>query len=284
MTHILTVGDNVVDRYVDLGFMYPGGNAVNVAVHARRVGAHTAYIGVLGTDAAGQAVLQALQAEGVDTRLVRVVDGPNASADVRVVNGNRVFGSSEPGVSKFTLTSTELAALGAYDIVHTGECSYLEDQLAALRAASRRLSFDFSERPWGYIEAHARHAAIAIASCPSGDRGEAEAKAKAIHGLGPEVVAVTLGAEGAVLHLGDRLFHSPAGDVAVVDTLGAGDAFIARLLYGLSTGESPPDLLTAATSYASTACASYGAFGYQTPLQLTDHQALSGTTARWETP
>jgi fructoselysine 6-kinase len=33
------LGDNVVDRYVNEGMMYPGGNAVNVAVHARRSGA-----------------------------------------------------------------------------------------------------------------------------------------------------------------------------------------------------------------------------------------------------
>ena len=39
------VGDNVVDRYPEQGVFYPGGNAVNVAVHGRRCGAATAYIG-----------------------------------------------------------------------------------------------------------------------------------------------------------------------------------------------------------------------------------------------
>lgn len=281
---LLTVGDNVVDRYVDLGFMYPGGNAVNVAVHARRVGAESAYLGVLGTDGAGRAVLQALQAEDVDTSLIRVVDGPNASADVRVVDGNRIFGAGQPGVSQFTLSSADLAALGSYDIVHTGECSHLEDQLPVLRTAARRLSFDFSERPWDYVRAYAAHVTIAIASSPGGDRGEAAAKAAALRDLGPETVAVTLGAEGALLLLGDRFFHSPAGDVRVVDTLGAGDAFIARLLHGLMTGEPAQDLLSASTAYASAACAAYGAFGYPTPFEMTDHSALSGTTARWESP
>ena len=50
---LLTVGDNVVDRYPALGMLYPGGNAVNVAVHGRRCGAGTAYIGAVGTDLAG---------------------------------------------------------------------------------------------------------------------------------------------------------------------------------------------------------------------------------------
>ena len=37
LTHLLTVGDNVVDQYPERGVLYPGGNAVNVAVHARRL-------------------------------------------------------------------------------------------------------------------------------------------------------------------------------------------------------------------------------------------------------
>jgi len=281
-TRLLAVGDNVVDRYVELGFMYPGGNAVNVAVHARRVGAQTAYLGVLGTDAAGEAVLSALHAEDVDTRLTRIADGPNASADVYVQDGNRVFGEARPGVSRFTLTPGDLLTAGGYDVVHTGECSYVEDQLPTLARAVRRLSFDFSERPWDYVSEHAPHVDIAIASSPSGDRDDALARAEELRSLGPRTVAVTLGPGGAVLLGDDGFVHSPAGEVSVVDTLGAGDAFIARLLHGLMNDEPPRQLITAATAYASAACASYGAFGYQTPLDITDQQALSGTNARWE--
>ena len=56
---IATVGDNVVDCYPDLGVMYPGGNTVNVAVHARRLGARAAYLGALGTDTAGRVLTAA---------------------------------------------------------------------------------------------------------------------------------------------------------------------------------------------------------------------------------
>ncbi|HEX6872808.1 MAG TPA: PfkB family carbohydrate kinase, partial [Micromonosporaceae bacterium] len=51
--------------------------------------------------------------------------------------------------------------------------------------------------------------------------------------LGPSLVCVTLGAKGAVVAAGDRLIHRPAPQVAVVDTVGAGDAFTAGLLSGL---------------------------------------------------
>ena len=149
---LLAVGDNVVDRYVEAGYMYPGGNAVNVAVHARRNGATSAYLGAVGTDRAGQVVLAALEEEGVDTTLTRQVDGPNAYADVRVVDGNRVFGGADVGISRFSLAQDDLTAAAAFDIVHTGECSMMEEQLQDLADAARILSFDFSERPWDYVQ------------------------------------------------------------------------------------------------------------------------------------
>ncbi|MEU7829090.1 MULTISPECIES: PfkB family carbohydrate kinase [unclassified Nonomuraea] len=289
LIRLVAVGDNVVDRYPDLGVMYPGGNAVNVAVHARRTGAESGYLGAVGTDEAGRVVRDALAAEGVDLSLLRTVDGPNAFATVRLVAGERKFTGGREGVSRFRLSPADLVRLAAADIVHTGECSFLEGQLDQLAAHARRLSFDFSERPWDYVEEHARHAGIAILSSPSGSRDEALALARRVRALGPATVAVTLGAHGAVLVSGAAGADEAAGDsaaealadsrdvvawgaaepVAVVDTLGAGDAFIARLLVGLARGEDLPALAVAATAYASHACTSYGAFGHEAPLPST---------------
>ena len=108
---ILTIGDNVVDQYPDLGIMFPGGNAVNVAVHARRCGAESAYLGVLGTDGNGDVVRRSLEAEGVGTRYLRTVPGPNAFAVVRVVDGDRFFESGEVGVSRIDLREEDLRAV-----------------------------------------------------------------------------------------------------------------------------------------------------------------------------
>ncbi len=264
---LLTVGDNVVDRYLELGVLYPGGNAVNVAVHGRRCGLGTAYIGAVGTDVAGRAVLDALVAEGVDTSLLRVVEGPNAYADVRIVDGNRVFEHGDPGVSSFRLTPADFAAVAAATVVHTGECSMVEDQLVDLSSAARRLSFDFSERPDDYIAEYAPLVDIAVRSMPLATVDDAVGEARRIQALGPGLVAVTMGAGGAVALNGQQAVHAPAPATAVVDTLGAGDAFIARLLTGFMT-DMPLDLLLgAATAYASNTCATFGAFGYETSLE-----------------
>lgn len=261
---ILAVGDNVVDCYPDLGVMFPGGNAVNVAVHASRCGARSAYLGVLGADPAGELVQSSLEREGVDLALSRVVDGPNAHAVVRVVQGNRVFEYGDPGVSKILLRDNDFAAMTQVDLVHTGECSMVEQDLPQIAAAARLLSFDFSERPWSYVQAYAQYADIAIVSA-AGAGSPAELAAR-IAALGPATVAVTQGAAGATLLVNGRTLHAPAGSGAVVDTLGAGDAFIARLLVGLARDEEIELVLSAATSYATLTCGSYGAFGYESPL------------------
>lgn len=264
---LLTLGDNVVDRYLERGVLYPGGNAVNVAVHGRRCGAGAAYIGAVGTDLAGRAVLDALVAEGVDTSMLRIVEGPNASADVRVVDGNRVFDHGDPGVSRFLLTSADFAAVAAATIVHTGECSMVEGQLVDISAAAPRLSFDFSERPQDYIVEYAPLVDIAIRSLPFATVAEAVDEARRIRDLGPSLVAVTMGAGGAVALQGEQVVHAQAPATPVVDTLGAGDAFIGRLLTGLIADTPLPTLLSAATAYASSTCATFGAFGYETSLE-----------------
>lgn len=271
---LLAVGDNVVDQYPQQGVMYPGGNAVNVAVHARRVGAESSYLGAVGTDHAASVVLNCLAAEGVGTRLTRTVQGPNATAVVHLVDGNRVFADGDVGVSVFALTGDDLLEAATHDVVHTGECSNVEDQLDALARSSRLLSFDFSERPWEYVEAYAPYASVAIWSAPSGDLRAAKREVERLRSVGPGTAVVTLGPRGAMA-LQDSLSYVPAPPGDIVDTLGAGDAFIARFLVGLARGEEMTQLLTSATGYATETCAAFGAFGYATSMTRSSAQSSS---------
>ena len=48
---IAAVGDNCVDAYDQTGGAFPGGNPVNVAVYAVRLGGEASYTGVVGDDA-----------------------------------------------------------------------------------------------------------------------------------------------------------------------------------------------------------------------------------------
>jgi fructokinase len=61
----------------------------------------------------------------------------------------------------------------------------------------------------------------------------AEASARALLGLGPAVVYLTLGAAGALVVTGERTGRIQPVTVDVVDTIGAGDTFSAGLLHAL---------------------------------------------------
>ncbi len=266
---IVCIGDNVVDVYVDDGIMFPGGNAVNVAVNVTRIGGRAAYIGALGTDRAGQVVLDSLRQEGVDTTRTRILPGTNAYAIVRLIGGDRKFEPGSVGVSQFAPDTADLVWLASTRVVHTGECSMLEDHLPMLRGAATFLSYDFSERPWEYVEAYARYADLAILSRPAGTQDHLLDLAGKVMALGPSQVVVTTGAGGAVWTDGVSHVHAAAPVREVVDTLGAGDALIGRILVGLSRRETPDVFMPAATAYATASCMERGAFGHATPVGST---------------
>lgn len=56
MIKVLGLGDNVVDKYMHIKTMYPGGNALNIAVLARLSGIEVGYLGVFGDDEAAKHV------------------------------------------------------------------------------------------------------------------------------------------------------------------------------------------------------------------------------------
>jgi fructoselysine 6-kinase len=256
------VGDNVVDRYRELGTMFPGGQALNVAVHARRFGIHSAYVGAVGDDTAGRHVLAAIRAEGLDTTRLRVVPGPNAYADVALDGGNREFVGGDAGVSKIRLEPEDLAFLAAFDLIHSSESSYLEDQLPLLAGAAP-LSFDFSVRDWSYVEPLLPHVQIAEFSLSSLDDEAAESWLERVHALGPRLVLATRGSRDALLFDGRRFHRQPSVPTELIDSLGAGDAFIARVLVGILRDEPFERSLASAAATASATCGSYGAFGYE---------------------
>ena len=262
---LVAVGDNVIDCYVDHGSMFPGGNCVNVAVHAARAGTRTAYVGAVGTDERGEVMSGALAAEGIDTSRLRVLPGPSAYAAVRHVAGDRVFGRSDKGVSLFRPDDADLQFVGGFGLAHSSYCSGLEEALPDM-AAAVPLSFDFDDRTGAYAEGLLPHVRVATFSASHLSRRECEDLVRWAAARGPSHVFATRGAEGAVCFADDVVHTAPAQAVEPVDSLGAGDAFIGRALHGLLTGEPVPVLLEAAVAAGGRACATLGGFGHGRPL------------------
>lgn len=263
---LLGVGDNVVDRYPSLARLYPGGNAVNVAVFAARLGASAGYLGQIGSDRAGDHLLRSLVAENVDVTASWRASGPNAYADVELDGEDRVFLGSNRSGALFKLTREQSQVARLYDVVHAGYASSLLPHVPEL-AALTRVSFDFGSR-YDFEETLTFASHLFLASYSASHLSEAEARQLAISAreAGAQYALATRGEHGAFLATptGVVIFQE-ADRIAVLDTLGAGDAFIATVLVGLLSDRSPRDTLASAASHAAQVCLSHGAFGHPAP-------------------
>ena len=77
--------------------------------------------------------------------------------------------------------------------------------------------------------------------------------------LGPSIVAITLGTDGCLIAGPKEKVHVPAFKVEVVDTTGAGDAFMGGLSYGLLQGWDLARVATFANACAALCCTKVGA-------------------------
>ena len=256
------LGDNLVDRYVDQGLMYPGGNAVNVAVHARRSGADAAFVGVIGTDDEGDLVQSSLLSEGVRIDRVRRAKGETAFATVFTDEaGNRSFGLCLKGVSLFLPDKADLDYLAGFDIVHLCETIRMEEALPAI-ASRTAVSYDFSDRDNKYAAPLLPWVTVATFSRSESSTEEVEAQIAWAHTNGARWVVVTRGAQGAVISDGMRIHYQGPASAEVVDTLGAGDSFVARLVVRLWEGVQLADAAGEAALYSAEVCGVPGGFGY----------------------
>jgi fructoselysine 6-kinase len=271
MVSVIGVGDNTVDRYLHLGQMFPGGNAVNVAVHARRMGCRAAYLGWIANDPHGELVSQALQEEQVDISHCRIVEGKGAFCEITLKGGDRVFGEYSDGVcGQISLDQEDLEYISGFDLVHTSVYSHLDDQLEVLSSQSRNLSYDFSQE-WdnALLKKIIPSIQFALISNPTESIMTNEDLINYATTLGSAKLLITSGEEGAVFFDGSDLFKQAINKIAgVVDTLGAGDAFAARFMVDYLNGVSASEALDNAAVAAAQACMYFGAFGHGAPIYL----------------
>ena len=278
---VLGFGDNVVDKYEHLKIMYPGGNAVNFAVYAKRFGAErSAYMGIFGSDREAEHVIGSLEAEQIELIKCVQVIGENGCSKNTVIDGDRVFlESTEGGVRgdmRYALNRFDLEYIRQFDVVHTGNYCYTESQLKVMKEAGIKISFDFSDdSSKEYYEKYARYITYAFCSF-DGDDEAAKEHLKFIHSLGPELVSLTRGSKGCIMYDGEQFYTQPATLIDnVVDTMGAGDSFLTsfmdcyldQLKRGTDRQEAIRTSLKEASKFAAHVCTLNGAFGYGKPYE-----------------
>jgi fructoselysine 6-kinase len=273
---LIGIGDNVVDDYVHIRTMFPGGNALNVSVYASMLGCESAYLGVFGSDAAAEHVQQTLIDTGIDTSHCLRADGPNGRAVLSIEDGERVFvGSNEGGISKsvsMEFVFDDVNYLQRFSVAHTSAYSYMNDHLARLRSLVPVLSYDFSDDfDTGHALSLCRYVDIAFFSCADWtEESTRDLLEKAVN-RGCALAAATRGPHGSILFDGRSWFRQAPHPVIPTDTLGAGDALISGFLVSYVGGKAAAgdhsaalieSSLDKAASFAAEICRVQGAFGH----------------------
>ncbi len=235
---VATIGDNCIDLYIPpIGRAGVGGQALNVAVHWRRLGMTTEYLGAVGDDEDGATVVRALRAAGVISDRVRVLPGGTGITHFAISSeGERQILHEDLGVcADYSPTPEDLRHLVGADYVHCAQLSDFRTPAEELSRRGVRVSYDFSVAT--ETEGLEAFDTVFYSIDPDDDDTEAvDVAERAVRG-GAGLAVVTRGASGSLAFDGHELHRAPATPaVPVVDTCGAGDTFAATLLAGRLDG------------------------------------------------
>ena len=269
---VIGIGDNVVDKYINLNKMFPGGNALNFSVYAKKQGINSAYIGIFGNDKAANHINNILSKLNIDTSHCRYYDGENAYAEVSLKNGDRKFiGTNKGGIASqhpLILSTTDLEYIKGFNLIHTSCYSNIESELIKLNELEIPISFDFSENfQKEYLKKVCPYVTFSFFSCAALSEKESIQILKSALKHGSLFAVATRGEQGALLLYNDKLYYQKAKNINPKDTLGAGDAFITGFLLELLqskfnySDKKIESSLETGVEYAAKYCKVNGAFG-----------------------
>ncbi len=234
-----------------------GGLAGTALVAAARLGARTAYTGVLGNDGLSRYTIAELEAEGVDCSHVRLAASARPYHCTILVNqrlGERTILVSKSGVTPPDAEDLSPALIGAARMLFIDSTVILPGLRASEVANNLGIPViaDLERVGEGLPELISRidHLIVGtrFAEQVVGAAHPAE-MARRLSRQGQTACIVTAGEEGCWYILGNdgRVHHQPAYRVPVVDTTGCGDVFHGAYAAALARGCSIPRAMEVAT-------------------------------------
>lgn len=250
---------------------YPGGKGANQALAAARAGAAVRMFGAVGRDAAAESALALLRAGEVDVSGVLAVDAATGCATILVDDAGEnaivvvpgANGKVDPGAVPDAVLSPGAVLVLQQEVPASANAALVARAAKAgmrivLNAApARPLTRELLAMTATLIVNENEAAALAPSlGWPPEAVAFAATAAADIDGL--EVV-VTRGASGAISVRGGDRVHAAAPRVDVIDTTGAGDAFVGAFASALDAGEDRRRTLSIAIAAGSLACTTHGA-------------------------
>ncbi|WP_425447311.1 fructoselysine 6-kinase [Dethiothermospora halolimnae] len=258
---IAAVGDNCIDLYENLNQGFPGGNPVNVAVYFSRLGGQASYIGAVGDDKYGELMINSLKQKNVDTSSIKILSGQTAITHVELINGDRVFGEYEEGVmGDFKLNDKDIEFLAQHDMMVSGIWGKIENDLEKIKKRKVPIAFDFATKLDSPVVEKAIHNVDYAFFAYDNDDDFIRDYMKKTYTKGPKLVTVTLGDKGSICYDGNEFIKYEIIPCEVVDTMGAGDSYIAGFLMGILKGKKIKECMHIGAENASITLQYYGAW------------------------
>jgi 2-dehydro-3-deoxygluconokinase len=239
--------------------VHVAGSEANVAYAAARVGLRAAWVSVLPDNTLGRRVARTLAAGGVDTSLVRwekagrlglyFVELGAAPRPIEVLydRANSTMALAGSGAFDWAaLADTRFLHVSGITLALSDSSREVARQAiehAKNRGASVTMDVNYRQRLWGHEAAADAVREVApsvdVLVCTAEDARDlfgANGAAELQAALGVETVVVTMGADGAIASRGGSTVRRNGHPVEPVDRVGAGDAFMAGLIWGLVDG------------------------------------------------
>lgn len=231
----LCLGDNVIDYYQNTGEMFPGGNAVNVAVHLAKLDVDSTYLGNIGDDQMSEVIRKALRKNNVNFNCCEtIVNGTTKHCVYDVIDGERTFLRVELGDNwsgPMDLTGEKLDYISSFDIVLSSCNAKMENEMSKVGKLNNVFVYDFGEKSKYRVDEYLKKVChgldVAMFSCSDLDEQQAMELAKKVVAKGAKNILLTRGGKGQILYNSKLSIINQPKLIEAVDTMGAGDSFLA---------------------------------------------------------
>jgi ribokinase len=225
---------------------YPGGKGANQAVAAARLGSDVSIIGKVGNDQFGEALLQAVNTDGVNTQyIIRDSKVPTGVAFITVDDRGKntivVASGANAHLSPDEIDASRDAFIGASVLLLQLECPLNVVERAIDIAKQYDIRIVLNPAPAQLLDAYLLHSVDYLIPNQTeltqlSGQESTEAAIGVLQGMGVKRLVVTLGEEGLLVVDESQREHIPAYKVQAVDSTAAGDAFAGAFAVALGEG------------------------------------------------
>jgi ribokinase len=221
-----------------------GGNAANVGVSTTKLGLSTALLGFVGDDSFGKQAVKTLKSKELDTSHVSMKGKTNQSVIINFQGERTILGHKEQ--YSYNVKSMPDAEWVFLTSLGPGAESFTKKLLKFYRG--KRIIFNPGSHQMRLAQNSIRQILDQVSILIlNAEEAATITRLKSSHDfkkvlhllsdLGPHIVVVTDGKNGAYAHDQKNFYHVPAMIVKVIDPTGAGDAFSAGFVSALVSGE-----------------------------------------------